>query len=142
MGLRARVGYMARPSLRYATARTPRPDGGSVLPSTDAVGESTYLVRMLGVRAPVYLSGDRNQRIMAIARAQRGIVSRQQLLAAGISDRVIHRRLATGWLERIHPGVHAVGPEAPIPLAAEAAALLACGEGAVLSHRTAAAIWK
>jgi hypothetical protein len=42
----------------------------------------------------------------------------------------------------VHRGVYAVGHTAPTPLAAETAALLACGEHAVLSHGTAARLWR
>jgi hypothetical protein len=47
-----------------------------------------------------------------------------------------------GRLFPVHRGVYAVGHAAPAPLADETAALLACGEHAVLSHRTAALTWK
>jgi len=45
-------------------------------------------------------------------------------------------------LHPLHGGVYAVGHLAPVELGAETAALLACPDGAVLSHRTAAALWK
>lgn len=49
--------------------------------------------------------------------------------------------MGSGRLHRIHRGVYAVGHTADAPLAREAAALLACGDGAVLSHRSAGALW-
>lgn len=52
----------------------------------------------------------------------------------------VTRRLQRGWLRRLHRGVYAVGA-LESPLTAPAAALLALGPGAVLSHRTAAVIW-
>jgi very-short-patch-repair endonuclease len=69
------------------------------------------------------------------------MVAYDQLRVAGISRRGIERRVAAGRLHRIHRGVYAVGHTAAAPLAYEAAALLACGDGAVLSHRSAAAAW-
>jgi very-short-patch-repair endonuclease len=58
--------------------------------------------------------------------------------ARGRSD----RRLADERLHPVHRGIYLVGHRAPPPLAREAAALLACGPRAVLSHRTAAALWE
>jgi very-short-patch-repair endonuclease len=55
---------------------------------------------------------------------------------------MVHGRVTTGRLIRKHRGVYAVGHTAPAPLADETAALLACGEHAVLSHQTAARLWK
>lgn len=79
--------------------------------------------------------------VAAVATRQHGVVSYGQLLAAGIGRRGIERRSVSGRLHRIHRGVYAVGHTAGAPLVHEAAALLACGEGAVLSHRSAAASW-
>lgn len=42
----------------------------------------------------------------------------------------------------MHRGVYLVGHAEPPSLAREWAALLACGEGAVLSHHTASALWR
>ena len=51
-------------------------------------------------------------RIAALAGAQGGVVSRQQLADAGLSaDGVLHR-VGSGRLHRIHPGVYAVGHRA------------------------------
>jgi very-short-patch-repair endonuclease len=79
--------------------------------------------------------------IAELAGRQRGVVARPQLLAAGISPHQIDRRLATDRLHLVHTGVYLVGHEIPPAHARETAALLACGEAAVLSHRTAAALW-
>ena len=76
-----------------------------------------------------------------LAGCQRGIVTRAQLLNAGLSASSIDKRVKDGWLNRLHRGVYRVGPVAA-PGAAEMAAVLACGEGAVLSHRSAAGLWK
>jgi len=94
------------------------------------------------VRHPVAISGEREDRIAAIAEMQRGRVSRDQLLAVGIADRTIFNLAANGFLRRGHRGVYAVGHTAPAPLTAETEALLACGEHAALSHQTAARLWK
>jgi very-short-patch-repair endonuclease len=85
--------------------------------------------------------GLRDERIAMIAGAQRGRVSRTQLIAAGIHRDAILRRLAAGYLIRLHCGVYAVGHRSEVPLGRETAALLVCRDGAVLSHHTAAELW-
>jgi very-short-patch-repair endonuclease len=54
---------------------------------------------------------------------------------------VMDRRVKSQRLKRMHTGVYLVGAVVP-PLAREMAAVLACGEGTVLSHQSAAALWK
>ena len=73
-----------------------------------------------------------------IATSAHGVVTRVQLLDAGISARQIDRRLAAGGLLRVHPGVYRVGHQAPSTEATYLAAVLAAGEGAVLSGLAAA----
>ncbi|CAA9492689.1 MAG: hypothetical protein AVDCRST_MAG13-1820 [uncultured Solirubrobacteraceae bacterium] len=77
----------------------------------------------------------------ALASAQRGVVSRQQLLELGLSPQQVQRRLAARRLVRLHQGVYAVGHRALAFGAWEQAALLAAGPGAALSHRSAGAWW-
>ena len=75
-----------------------------------------------------------------IASAQHGRVARRQLLAAGIDGKRVERWLADGRLRRMHQGVYAVGHAAPSMYADYAAAVLACGAGAGLSHHPAASM--
>ena len=53
----------------------------------------------------------------------------------------IDHRLATGRLHLISPGIYAVGRRELTPHGRWMAAVLACGDGAVLSHRSAAELW-
>jgi very-short-patch-repair endonuclease len=78
------------------------------------------------------------QEVARIAAAQHGVVSRAQLRAAGISTGAIERRLRKGSLIREYEGVYRVGHQAPSLRAGYLAAVLACGEGAVLRGRAAA----
>jgi very-short-patch-repair endonuclease len=87
------------------------------------------------------VSGTAFQRVAAIAGVQRGCVARRQLLAAGITSSAIARMVAQGLLRREHVGVYALHDAGLMPLGRETAALLACGERAVLSHTSAAAVW-
>jgi hypothetical protein len=85
----------------------------------------------------------RSQTVRGIATDQAGSVSRAQLLAAGISGSAIDRALRSGTLHRIHSGVYAtVGPELLTEEGHLVAALLAAGDGAILSDGTAAWHWR
>lgn len=77
-----------------------------------------------------------------VAAAQRARMSRAQLIALGVAPDAIVRRLRSGRLKRIHHGVYGLPNTAELPLAAETAALLACGMGAVLSHHSAITLWR
>jgi len=84
------------------------------------------------------VAGTRDERVAAIAAAQRARVARYQLAAAGIPQSTITRWAKSGRIRRRHSGVFVVGPDVLIPLAEETAALLAVRAGAVLSNHTAA----
>jgi predicted transcriptional regulator of viral defense system len=81
------------------------------------------------------------QKVAAIARRQHGVVTREQLLDAGVSGKEIERRLEKGALLRVHRGVYRVGHRAPSIEARYMAAVLACGDGALLCGRAAAHLW-
>jgi very-short-patch-repair endonuclease len=72
-----------------------------------------------------------------IASAAHGLVTRPQQLRAGVTTAEIQQRLRTGALLREHRGVYRVGHRAPSMEARYLAAVLACGEGALLSGRAA-----
>jgi very-short-patch-repair endonuclease len=75
----------------------------------------------------------------ARAAMQHGCVTTAQLAAAGVDRGEIGRGLAEGWLRRRHRGVYLLGP-VESPLARYAAALLALGADAAVSHSDAAAL--
>jgi hypothetical protein len=77
------------------------------------------------------------QVLARMAGAAHGVVARAELLAAGVTDAQIEHRLGTGALLREHRGVYRVGHRAPSLEARYLAAVMACGEGAVLSGRAA-----
>jgi len=83
-------------------------------------------------------AGD-EEAITTLAARQHGVVARTQLLAAGVSEDVVDRRVKANRLRRIHRGVYLVGPFR-VPRAHEMAAVLACGGGALVSHASAAAL--
>jgi very-short-patch-repair endonuclease/predicted transcriptional regulator of viral defense system len=79
--------------------------------------------------------------IAAIAGRQDNIVTRDQLIAAGVGRGAIEYRLSAGSVHRLHRGVYLVGHAPPTPVGRMRAAVLACGANAVLSHRSAAELW-
>jgi hypothetical protein len=78
--------------------------------------------------------------IARLARRQHGRIGRRQLVALGLSTDVIDYRIARSRLHVVHRGVYAVGHDVPTREANWMAAVLAAGEGAVLSHRDAASL--
>ena len=79
--------------------------------------------------------------IAELAGRQHGVVARRQLQALGLGEGAIDWRLRHGRLHRLHKGVYAVGHTALAREGHWIAAVLNCGPDAVLSHRSAAALW-
>jgi Protein of unknown function (DUF559)/Transcriptional regulator, AbiEi antitoxin len=78
--------------------------------------------------------------ISRLAHRQHGVVARRQLVERDVGDRAIHLRLARGILVPLHRGVYAFGHRRLTLEGRWLAAVLAAGDGAVLSHRDAAAL--
>ncbi|HYB27275.1 MAG TPA: type IV toxin-antitoxin system AbiEi family antitoxin domain-containing protein [Solirubrobacteraceae bacterium] len=76
-----------------------------------------------------------------MAAKQFGHITRTQLLTIGLGARAIEHRVRAGQLIPVHAGVYAVGYINRTPVACAAAAVLACGQGAALSHGSAATLW-
>jgi very-short-patch-repair endonuclease len=85
---------------------------------------------------------NRDLAIARIAARQHGVVTTAQLRAAGLDKSAVARRVAAGRLHRMHRGVYAVGHRGLTRRGQFKAAILACGEGTVLSHRSAAELWE
>jgi very-short-patch-repair endonuclease len=82
----------------------------------------------------------RERQIAALAGRQHGVVAYRQLQALGFGRGAIGRRVSAGRLHRVHFGVYAVGHRVVSLHGRWMAAVLACGDLAVLSHRDAAAL--
>ena len=80
--------------------------------------------------------------IAQVAGRQHGVVSSMQLAEAGFDKDAIARAVSTGRLHRLHRSVYAVGHIPTTKHSRWMAAVLACGPGAVLSHRSAATLWR
>src|SRR5690349_1157015 len=76
--------------------------------------------------------------IARLARRTHGVVTREQLLAAGVTQKAVRVRVARGSLIVVHRGVFRVGHAAPSIEATYMAAVLACGPGALLMGAAAA----
>jgi predicted transcriptional regulator of viral defense system len=79
--------------------------------------------------------------ISGLAERQHAVVAHRQIVDLGLSPRAIQDRVRTGRLHVIHRGVYAVGHPILSRPGTFMAAVLACGAGDVLSHRSAAAHW-
>jgi hypothetical protein len=81
-------------------------------------------------------------RVAVVASRQHGVVTSAQLAEAGIDRFGIHRRVRAGRLHRLHRGVYAVGHRSLSWRGRWLAVVLAAGDGAALSHTSAAALWE
>jgi Protein of unknown function (DUF559) len=90
------------------------------------------------------MDADRLQRERAIADLadrQHGVIAHWQLMALGLGRGAIRRRLENFRLQRVYPGVYAVGRGRLTIRGHWMAAVLACGEDALLSNGSGAALW-
>ena len=80
-----------------------------------------------------------DREVARLAAAQHNVVALRQLIALGLSGSAVVQRETCGRLHRIHDGVYAVAPvlswEGRLVAAARA-----CGQQAVVSHRSAAGL--
>ena len=79
--------------------------------------------------------------VARIAFKQHGVVTLAQLRDAGLGSGAIELRVRNGRLHRLHRGVFALGHTRIAREGRWLAAVLALGDGAVLSHISAAALW-
>lgn len=86
--------------------------------------------------------GSHDQVIAEVAARQHGVVAITQLAQLGLGAHLVDRRVTAGRLHRLHQGVYAVGHRGLTIRGKFMAAVLACGDGAVLSHRSAAVLWQ
>jgi very-short-patch-repair endonuclease len=84
---------------------------------------------------------DADALVRELAAAQHWVVTREQLRALGLGSDSIRHRVKTGRLHPVHRGVYAVARPALGQKERWLAAVLACGDEALLSHRSAAALW-
>ena len=82
-----------------------------------------------------------DQALSELSLAQNGVFGLEQLRALGLTAPAVRARLAVGRLHRIHRTVYSLVPKELLKRdGLYMAAVIACGAGAVLSHRSAAAL--
>lgn len=122
-GSRNEVGPL-KPGMRVSASPTgSRDEVGSLKP---------------GMRASA--SPRRAEWVAELACRQHGVVAYRQLRAIGLSSSAIDRAVRGARLHRLYKGVYAVGHPVLTRHGRWMAAVLACGPGAALSHRDAAAL--
>src|SRR5690349_24868023 len=89
------------------------------------------------------MSGERHtgrteHAVAALAERQHGVVARRDLRELGLNDKAVDNRIASGYLLPLFRGTFAVGHGAITRQGRMLAAVLACEEGTVLSHGSAA----
>lgn len=82
-----------------------------------------------------------HHQLASLAETQHGVVSVWQLAELGYSKGTLRHARKAGRLYRVHQGVYAVGHAALSRQGECLAAVLSCGDGALLSHRSAAWLW-
>ncbi|HET6997944.1 MAG TPA: hypothetical protein VFI03_05080 [Solirubrobacterales bacterium] len=100
----------------------------------------------MGPASQTRLSGaggvrERERCLFRLATQQHGVVAQRQLLELGFTEKAIKARLDACRLFAIHREVYAVGHSRLSRNGRRLAAVLAYGERALLSHRTAASLW-
>jgi hypothetical protein len=103
-----------------------------------AMKDETDVCRDIGGKRK---SHDVDAWIAEVARRQHGVISRNQLLRLGLGNDAINHRICTTRLLPLYRSVYAVGHLNRSRESAWMAAVLAAGEAAVLSHRSAGAAW-
>lgn len=81
-------------------------------------------------------------KVWRLASVQHGVVALFQLLELGYTMGAIKHRIARGRLHPVRTGVYAVGRPDLTREGEWMAAVLSCGHDAVLSHGSAAALWR
>jgi very-short-patch-repair endonuclease len=79
--------------------------------------------------------------IHALAARQHGLVARWQLLCLGLGEDAVDHRLRSGRLVKVQRGVYALGHAELRREGNLLAMVLRYGDGAAVSHRSAAALW-
>jgi very-short-patch-repair endonuclease len=82
------------------------------------------------------------KRAWRLSKRQHYVITRRQLLGLGFTRHAIDERIRRGRLHPVHAGVFAVGRPDLTREGVFMAAVLACGDGAALSHPSAAEHWR
>ena len=83
----------------------------------------------------------RDRAVARVASGQKTLVSTEQLAACGLGKDAVAYRVKSGRFHPVFRTVFSVGSGELPPLALELAALMSCGKGSFISHRSAAFVW-
>jgi len=83
----------------------------------------------------------RERELAALADRQHGVISRRQLRDAGLGSRTIRRRIEAGRLHPLYRDIFILGRKGISERGEWQGAVLVGGDEALLSHRSAAALW-
>jgi hypothetical protein len=93
----------------------------------------------MGARRETGTYGRLDAELAGLAAEQHLVFSLADLAKIGLSASAVHKRTASARLHRIHRGVYSTVPKDQLPWRSQyMAAVLACGDGAAISHREAA----
>ena len=81
------------------------------------------------------------RRALSLAAAREGVLTRCQLRAAGVDDRVVDRECAAGRWQRLHRGVYLTSAAAPSERQLLLAALVSAGPGAAVTGVAGCRLW-
>jgi very-short-patch-repair endonuclease len=112
----------------FQPPRLARPGGGTEKRGGRAFQPPRDISRIMGVE----------KRAVEIASQRHRIIELADLLSAGLSKDAVRRRVDSGWLTRLHPGVFSIGE--PDDLGLIQAGLIACGAQATATAQSAAAL--
>lgn len=97
--------------------------------------------RITSLSVPFFAQPPPEEAVVALGVAQHCVFSLDQLRGLGLSGGAVRKRAQRSRLHRIHRNVYSLVPRELLTRRGHwMAAVLACGPGAVLSHRTAAAL--
>lgn len=85
--------------------------------------------------------GNADRTLDEIGRDQAGLLTRADVLGAGVTDRLTGRRVGDRVWQPLYPGVYLTGSATPTWRQRLLAATMAAGDSAVASHRAAALVW-
>jgi very-short-patch-repair endonuclease len=130
---------MATPD-RAKRSKAPRPQG----PRQHKRHPGAYVAKVVSIDEVwrfVHAHRGGEAAVQWVANQQLALITTHQLHVAGVSRGEVRRRVEAETLHRRYRGVYLVGHSIPLPGARELGAVLACGDRAFISHRSAAALW-
>jgi very-short-patch-repair endonuclease len=107
----------------------------ALAPFPTTVVRDEAICQSVGVRGP-------GEPVAAwVAGHQLELITTAQLRVAGVTPDVVRTRMGQGTMHRVYIGVYHLGTPLMLPGAAELAAVLACGDDAVVRRRSAVALF-